>query len=153
MKPLIFKTDVNFYKYIETVFSDLEINKTITSSRFAFVTKDGKFYKNQNFYKMLDKLNELIGKDHFNSKDSRAKGQRTYLVFLTEKDSAPKEVISKTVPELEKALVDWDKVSKFEDSKEGKLALDLYAEGFGVKLKASMKLSNMIKDFKDATKS
>lgn len=60
------------------------------------------------------------------------------------------EVILPTEPKQETKTVDWEWVNGLKNTKEDKKALDEYAESeHDIKLKRTMSLENMIKDFKE----
>lgn len=63
-------------------------------------------------------------------------------------DKVVEEVVSSEVEEA--AEPDWAWVDSLEDSTETRKELDIYAEKFDVKLKRTMKVTNMAKKFKEA---
>lgn len=165
-----------FYEYINKFLPLLEVNNSVPRSRYTFIY-DGVQYPHNNLFSMLGKLNTLIGKDLFLLKGSRSIGRLRYGIcidcdvedsLLSEPSvvTSKKEVesldvvVSKgdevtsegvTDPVMEGVItqeVDWDWVNSLEDSPENRLALDEYAEKFSVKLRRSMKTTNMAKDFR-----
>lgn len=164
-----------FYDYVNKYLPLFEVKKSVARSRYTFIY-DGVQYPHNNLFSMLGKLNTLIGKDLFLLKGCRSIGRLRYgicidcdleeslLSKVASKDEVVPtkvvvtkvdEVVSEDVTELviegvDTDEVDWDWVNSLEDSPENRLALDEYAEKFSVKLRRSMKTTNMAKKFKEA---
>ena len=77
-------------------------------------------------------------------------GEEVIEVNLPVEEEVPSEEVVDALEDTK--TPDWGWVDSLEDSPENRLALDEYAEKFSVKLRRSMKVSNMAKKFKKALK-
>ena len=138
------KIDVNMTRYL---------NKEFTFSD-VFGTK----YTYDNAMDMKARL-ELLTKSCLSSWDYSqgywCKGNNASQTSPVKEDKqvvvAPKEITevkSEATPPVKE--VDWSWIETLKNNKEDKKAFDEYAEGdYGIKLKRTMSLENMIKDFKE----
>ena len=166
---LKFPNRVKFWQHIHSLDDKLDFNNTMKLSKTWFYY-DGNKYVAPSFKATLGQLNELIG-TRFDTKHSIAVGSR-YTVFIEPLDVQsfeevlPEEVAVEESPvetdEFELSLLDlgdgdelvaeqpdWGWVDSLENTKKDKKRLDEYAVGFGVSLKRTMTLANMIKAFKE----
>ena len=168
---LKFPNRVKFWQHIHSLDDKLDFNNTMKLSKTWFYY-DGNKYVAPSFKATLGQLNELIG-TRFDTKHSIAVGSR-YTVFIEPLDVQsfeevlPEEEVVEDEPsvetdEFELSLLDldsdedeesteqpdWGWVGSLENTKKDKQRLDEYAAGFGVSLKRTMTLNNMIKAFKE----
>lgn len=178
MKRKVFKSRKLFYTYIKSVCEKFDLFGSFKPSRFSYYDTDGNIYKNRNFPLMLESINKLIGKGHFDTRNSRCIGMHTYTVMVEEgkskveeatsieaetllKELLDSEVVIKeggvldkedvVTPKEQEGVFDWIKWGILEGTKEDKKALDKYAKTQGIKLNQAMKYTNMLKAFKKAT--
>ena len=165
---LKFPNRVKFWQHIYSLDDKLDFNNTMKLSKTWFYY-DGNKYVAPSFKATLGQLNELIG-TRFDTKHSIAVGSR-YTVFIEPLDvQSFEEVVEEVVAdessvetdEFELSLLDlggdeeasseqpdWGWVESLENTKKDKKRLDEYAAGFGISLKRTMTLTNMIKAFKE----
>lgn len=151
------KTFFNKFELVNYVasISKLDLNATLSHTGWYIVTETGVTEYVPSFTWWLDACNRLLGTS-FDKDNSRKLGSQFVLyenkviepeVIVDVVEDQP--VVEDEVTVADKHSVDWDYVYSIKDTKKGKQELDLYAEGFGIKLNKAMKLENMRRKFKE----
>jgi len=160
---LKFPNRVAFWQHIYSLDNKLDFTNTLKLSKTWFYY-DGVKYAAPSFKTTLSQLNELIG-SRFDTNHSIVTGSR-YTVFIEplnveelivvdEFDDSEVEAESIELNLLDLGegdsaeQPDWGWVDSLENTKKDKKRLVEYAAGFGVSLKLTMTLANMIKAFKE----
>lgn len=168
-------TKSTFYKLLESINSDFDMDKSLRAGNFNIMTREGKFQLCGGFNHFCTTYNSMFT-DILDMKKTFKKGTLIY-VFLKDIDTPPKDLLKKegvkapsikeTAP-LEAPLIsldidedisedevvplitpDYEWMSSLDNTSEDKLALDKYAEStFDIKLRRNKRVENMIEDFK-----
>lgn len=170
---MIFKSDKLLYTYITTIYPEFDLSRSFRASRFSFITTDGVIHKGSNFFHMLSNLNALMGKDHFDAQNSRAKGRYTYFIHLNGEYVEPKKSADKLISleatkapvstvvesesenepelpivEIDTSDIDWVRLEALNNTKDDKAFLADVAEKYNVTLKRNTKVESMLETFK-----
>lgn len=164
MKPVSFKTTTYGFMHLSKLVDDLDLNATIRLPNLWFADVNGVEYKCAGSTEFCEKFNAAFN-FNLDPKNSFLAGKRITFYFTdevvepkVEAIAEEKEVAVKEEPVADYSVdesdssdgVDWDYVEAIENTKEGKLELDKYAEKFNVALKRNKTIENMIIDFKKA---
>ena len=171
----------NFWPFLFKQANDSSIDENISMQlpRGSF-SVNNKIIHCPHFVDTLRKFNEMFG-TRFVPEESTFGGQTYFNIAILEEGETygvqeqKEETISKTEEEkvedipvsepvsaIETIVVeasgdvtpDWEWIESLDNNKEDKLALDQYAESkFSIKLSRTMKISNMIKAFKEELES
>ncbi|AGN51488.1 hypothetical protein VPLG_00049 [Vibrio phage eugene 12A10] len=175
MEYFHFKKVNNLRAFLAKRHEEINLNASISQPSFYFVTTDKVVHRATGTKMLAQVLNDLFG-NYYSVEDSttvtRQRGTLAYA--LQEKVETTvqeeKEVVSE--PEVEEVVEDlsnlisleveeevvtedvkdpdWAWIESLENTPEDKLEFDKYCESeFSVKLSRTMKLSNMIKKFKE----
>lgn len=172
MKFEYFKNHKAFMLWLMDNGVDIHLNKTLATSRYTFVTNDGKQYFHKRFCDMIDTLNKMLHNVKIDSAKSQVKGVSHYKVILQGDDSngvqevqkqEQKEIIEEKEEdssEIEskdsgddktidlayaKSIGEDDSLSKTE----AKSKLEEYAREFGYELDKRSKFENMIVELEE----
>lgn len=166
-----------FFSKLVSINSELDLNTTLTMSRFSFADTQGKEYCNYCITDFIKSYNQRFG-NTMNPNSSMTAGKNSWLVEFyenievkpsikpekeekynveQEESEIPisletkEEVVTENEELVAEATtnVDWDYVHGLKNTKADKKALDEYAETFGVKLNRVKKIDNMVSDFKE----
>ncbi len=171
----------NFWPFLFKQANDSSIDENISMQlpRGSF-SVNNKIIHCTHFVDTLRKFNEMFGtrfvpeestfggQTYFNiaileeGKTRAVQEQKEETVSKTEEEKVEDIPVSEPVADIETIVVedsgdatpDWEWIESLDNNKEDKLALDQYAESkFSVKLSRTMKISNMIKAFKEELES
>lgn len=149
--------------FLQKLNPNLDLDRSANMPDYGISTKDGKEVWTPCFSDFLKQVNGLLGLEIEWDRSYRS-GGFIYIIApeqegITEVQGVLEEVsvteeLGAELSTEEGDVVnspDWgyvNSLTKLEDKDKAKLELDVYAESFNVKLKRTMKLSNMIKHFK-----
>lgn len=178
MKPVSFKTASYGFMHLNKFVEGLDLNATLGLPKLWFADVEGEVYKCTGSTEFCEKFNSAFN-FNLDPKHSFLSGKRVTFYFTDEntvepevettveesrsdveealpveevavKEEAVAEEVEESTEVQESEVVDWEYVATLENTKEGKLELDKYAEKFDVALKRNKTIENMIIDFKKA---
>ncbi|AGH32198.1 hypothetical protein VPHG_00132 [Vibrio phage 11895-B1] len=177
MQHITFKKNLHLKLWLIKRHEGLDPTKTMQTARMNLIGKDGVYHKCTGAKNLCQVLNEHFGGDYDVKLSYSAGSQKCTLFYgvdveptLPEEDVSSGSVVealedivedvvqgTDTVEEIIEdttPTVDWDWVATLDNTKEGKLALDEYVSSkFNIHLSRTMKLENMIKDFREKLES
>lgn len=160
MKFEYFKNHKAFMLWLMDNGVDIHLNKTLATSRYTFVTNDGKQYFHKRFCDMIDTLNKMLHSVKIDAAKSQVKGVSHYKVILQGDDNGVQKVQKQEQKEVieEKEEVNSEVEPKdsevvAEDSGDDSKTIDLdYAKSIGEdeslsKTEAKSKLEEYAREF------
>ena len=177
MEYFHFKKVNDLRAFLSKRHEEINLNASISQPSFYFVTTDKVVHRATGTKMLAQVLNDLFG-NYYSVEDSvtvtRQRGTLAYALQEQEKvETSVQEEKEEVIPEPEVEEVvedspslisldveeevtegskepDWAWIESLENTPEDKLEFDKYCESeFSVKLSRTMKLSNMIKKFKE----
>lgn len=170
MKFEYFKNHKAFMLWLMDNGVDIHLNKTLATSRYTFVTNDGKQYFHKRFCDMIDTLNKMLHSVKIDATKSQVKGTTHYKVILQGDDNGvqvqqkqeqkeiieeeKEEVDSEVVSEEDKEVINVDYAKSIGEDEslsktEAKTKLEEYARKFGYELDKRSKFENMIVELEE----
>lgn len=169
MKFEYFKNHKAFMLWLMDNGVDIHLNKTLATSRYTFVTNDGKQYFHKRFCDMIDTLNKMLHSVKIDATKSQVKGTTHYKVILQGDDNGvqeqqkqeQKEIIEEEKEEVDSEVessadktIDLDYAKSIGEDEslsktEAKTKLEEYARKFGYELDKRSKFENMIVELEE----
>lgn len=166
---IFFKTKRSFMEWVRGEGVDLDLNKSLTAYRHTVYIKDERIF-NANLNSLIKVLNQHLPEESkLCDKKSRVKGKNSYLVFLSNVESASVVVVDPVAEDAsvledevlldleefseEKDSPDWDLVDEMYDDSDkagSKNKLEEYARQWNIELAKNKSYANMVKDFKES---
>ena len=168
MEYFHFKKVNDLRAFLANRHEDINLNASISQPSFYFVTADKVVHQATGTKMLAQVLNDLFGNYYYSVEDSvtvtRQRGTLAYALQEKQEEVIPEPEVEEVVEDLPSLISldveeeitegskepDWAWIESLENTPEDKLEFDKYCESeFSVKLSRTMKLSNMIKKFKE----